>query len=68
MKSRRDLDLECYNANWRTSPSYIHILPCVKVSSGLNQYFLSYRVHRQTDTDTVHTDRYEHCIVAVDRT
>ena len=48
----------------------------VQVSSQLNHYFLSYRVHRhthrQTDghqdrrTDT-HTDTHEYSIVAVDK-
>ena len=32
--------------------SYFHILQYVQVSSQLNHYFLSYRVHRQTDTHT----------------
>ena len=73
-KSRRDLDLD--NAQCRTRPSYFHILQYVQVSRQLNHYFLSYRVHRQTDTQTDrqtprqthrHTDNDEYSIVAVDK-
>ena len=51
------------NAQCRTHPSYFHILQYVQVSRQLNHYFLSYRVHRQTDR---HTDNDEYSIVAVD--
>ena len=41
----------------RTRRSYFHILQYVQVSSGLNHYFLSYRVHTHTNTHTqTHTD------------
>ena len=40
------------NAQCQTHPSYFHILQYVQVSSGFNHYFLSYRVHRQTDRQT----------------
>ena len=43
-------------------PSYFHILQYVQVSSGLNYYFLSYRVRRHTQTD-----RHEYSIVAADK-
>ena len=70
-KSRRDLNLD-RTMQCRTRPSYFHILQYVQVSSQLNHYFLSYRVHRQTDTHTLrHTDRHtdgdEYSIVAVDK-
>ena len=76
-KSRCDLD--------RTMPNVelvraIFIYSYVQVSHKLNHYFLSYRVHRQTDrqtdtntdrqTDTQtdrHTDNDEYSIVAVDK-
>ena len=48
----------------RTRPSYFHILQYVQVSSQLNHYFLSYRVHRQTDR---HTDKHEYSIVVVEK-
>ena len=57
-------------------PSYFHILQYVQVSSGLNHYFVSYRVHRHTDRHThtktdpqTHrqTDGHEYSIVAVDK-
>ena len=53
-------------ARCRTYPSYCYILQYVQVSSGLNHYFLSYRVHRQLDRHT-DTDGYEYSIVAVDK-
>ena len=63
-KSRCDLDLD------RTMPNVElirAILVYVQVSSALNHYFFSYRVHRQTDTQTHrHTDGDESSIVAVD--
>ena len=40
------------NAQYRTRPSYFYILQCVEVSSQLNHYFLSYRVHTHTPTHT----------------
>ena len=52
----------------KNGPSYFHVLKYVKVSSGLIHYFLSYRVHRHTDTQTpTHTDGHEFSIVAVDK-
>ena len=69
-KLRRDLDLDRTMPKLLQCPSYFHILQYVQVSSQLNHYFLSYRVHRhthrQTDrrTDT-HTDGDEYSIVAV---
>ena len=65
-KSCCDLDLD------RTMPNVELILQYVQVSSGLNHYFFSYRVHTQTDrqTDTKtdrHTDNDEYYIVAVDK-
>ena len=42
----------------------IFILQYVQVLSGLNHYFLSYHVHRETDR---HTDGHEYSIVAVDK-
>ena len=52
------------NALCQTHPSYFHILQYVQVSSGLNHYFLSYHVHRQTDTQTErYTERHEYPIV-----
>ena len=52
MSSERD------KAQFRTHPSWFHMVQHVQVSSGLNHYCLSYRVHRQTHrhTDT-HQDR-----------
>ena len=43
-----------------------------QLSNGLRDYFLSYRVHRQTDRHTdrqthIHTDKHEYSIVAVDK-
>ena len=62
-KSRCDLDLD------RTMPNIeliraISVYYYVQVSSGLNHYFFSYRVHRQTDR---HTDNDEYSIVAVEK-
>ena len=51
-------------------PSYFHILQYVQVSSGLNHYCLSYRVHRHTHThrwEGGHTDGDEYSTVAVDK-
>ena len=53
-------------------PNVELILQYVQVSSGLNHYFLSYRVHTQTDRQTPrqtdrHTDNDEYYIVAVDK-
>ena len=68
LKSRRDLDLDRTMPNVETRPSYFHILQYVQVSRQLNHYFLSYRVHRQTDRQTDrHTDNDEYSIVAVDK-
>ena len=54
--------------------SYFRILQYVKVSSQLNHYVLSYRVHRhthrQTDRQThthTHTDGHEYSLVADDK-
>ena len=59
--SSRDLDLD-------QTMLYFHILQYVQVSSGINHYFLSYRVHRQTHRHTDrHTDGHEYSIVAVDK-
>ena len=63
-KSRRDLDLDRTMPNVELNLSYFHILQYVQVSSQLNHYFLSYRVHRQTDR---HTDKHEYSIVTVDK-
>ena len=63
-----DLDRTMPNVN-QTGPSYfhIHVLQYVQVSSGLNHYFFSYRVHRQTHRhQDAHTDGHEYSIVAVD--
>ena len=48
------------------------MLQYVQVSSQLNHYFLSYRVHTHTHTHTEshterHTDGHEYSIVAVDK-
>ena len=54
-------------------PEYVHlrvdnILQYVQFSSQLNHYFLSSRVHRQTQRQTDrHTDGDEYSIVAVDK-
>ena len=57
-KSRHEIDLDRDNAQCRTRPRYFHILQYVQVSSQLNHYFFSYRVHRHTDTQTDrHADR-----------
>ena len=43
------------------SSELFHILQYVQVSSGLNHYFLSYRVQRQTHRHThTHTDAHEY--------
>ena len=66
-KSRCDLDLDRTMPNvelFRASFIYYH----VQVSSRLNHYFLSYRVHRHTDGKTErHADGHEYSIVAVDK-
>ena len=51
---------------------YFQILQHVQVSSGLNHYFLSYRVHRRKDGKTErharrHADGHEYSIVGVDK-
>ena len=65
------------NAQCRTRPSCFQVLQHVQVSSGLNHYFLSYRVHRHTHTHAHththtqmerHADVHEYSIVAVDIT
>ena len=71
MEESRNLDLD-----W-TMPKVelvraIFIIQFVQVSSGLNHYFLSYRVHRQTDEQTHtqkegQTDGHEYSIAAVDK-
>ena len=71
-KSRCDLDLDRTMPNVELVRAYFHILQYVQVSSRLNHYFLSYRVHRQTHTHTDrqtdrHTDGDEYSIVAVDK-
>ena len=76
-KSRCDLDLDRTMPNVELVRAVFYILQYVQVSRQLNHYFLSYRVHRQTDrrTDTKNTDRQtvrhtdndEYSIVAVDK-
>ena len=67
-KSRRDLDLDRTMPNVELVKSYFHRLQYVQVSRQLNHYFLSHRVHRQTERQTYrHTDNDEYSIVAVDK-
>ena len=51
-KSRRDLDLDRTMPNVELVRAIFIILQYVQVSRQLNHYFLSYRVHRQTDRQT----------------
>ena len=67
-KSRPGLDLERTMPNVELFQAILYTtIPYVQVSSGLNHYFSSYRVHRQTDTHTHthrHTDRHEYSIIS----
>ena len=67
---RCDFDLGRTMPNVELVRAIFIILLYGQVSSGLNDYFLSYHVHRQTDRHT-HTDtqtnRHEYSIVAVDK-
>ena len=60
-----DLDRQCPMLNSSKAIFFVYY-NYVLVSSGLNHYFFSYRVHRHkhTHTDT-HTDGHEYSIVAV---
>ena len=69
-KSRRDLDLDRTMPNVELVRAIFIYYNLFQVSSQLNHYFLSYRVHRQTDRHTHtdrHTDGHEYSIVAVDK-
>ena len=81
-KSHRDLDLDQTMPNVELVRAIFIYYSIFKVSSGLNYYFLSYRVHRDTHTDRqtpthqdgrtdrqtdTHTDGHEYSIIAVDK-
>ena len=62
--TRHDLDLDLTMPNVKLVQAIfiLTVLQYVQVLSGLNHYFMSYCVHRQTDR---HTGGHEYSIVSV---